>query len=224
MASSRNHEVFLSFRGEDTRNNFLSHLKAYLAENGVATFTDDEQIRSGEYISPQLIQAIEDSRCSIVIISPNYASSTWCLAELVKILDCKERNGQIVIPIFYHVDRFDVENQCGGFGEALAKHDGDSQIQSWRNALTQLAHIPGFDFQDGDEAELIGKIAAAVSSKLMSNSTTASFNFNNIYRDIFGINSTRLNSYYVSALRGPTHFFCCCFFFKTFCLHLYSLI
>ncbi|PON31332.1 TIR domain containing protein, partial [Trema orientale] len=120
---SRKYDVFLSFRGEDTRETFMGHLRVALIEKNIGTFIDDDQLERGRYISPQLLRAIEDSSCSIVILSPNYASSTWCLDELVKILDCMATRGQVVIPIFYHVDPSDVRKQTGSFGEAFARHE-----------------------------------------------------------------------------------------------------
>jgi hypothetical protein len=81
------YDVFLSFRGEDIRNGFTSNLNGILRHNGFNTFMDDELPR-GEEISTELLEAIESSRISIIVFSQNYASSTWCLDELVKILEC----------------------------------------------------------------------------------------------------------------------------------------
>nr|KYP45814.1 TMV resistance protein N [Cajanus cajan] len=105
MVSSKKYEVFLSFRGEDTRMNFTSHLHEALKKKEVETFIDYE-LRKGDEISPALIQAIENSLVSIVILSPNYASSKWCLEELNKILECRKKQGQMVIPVFYNVDPY----------------------------------------------------------------------------------------------------------------------
>ena len=89
------YDVFLSFRGEDTRNGFTSNLNGILRHNGINTFMDDK-LQRGENISTELLETIESSRISIIIFSKNYASSTWCLDELVKILECKN-NGQVEI-------------------------------------------------------------------------------------------------------------------------------
>nr|KYP57130.1 TMV resistance protein N [Cajanus cajan] len=110
MVSSKKYEVFLSFRGEDTRTNFTSHLHEALKKKEVETFIDYE-LRKGDEISPALIQDIENSLVSIVILSPNYASSKWCLEERSKILECRKKQGQMVIPVFYNVDPSHVRNQ-----------------------------------------------------------------------------------------------------------------
>ena len=82
----------------------------------------DEKLPIGEEIPAELLEAIESSRISIIVFSENYASSAWCLNELVKILECK-KNGQIVLPIFYEIDPSVVRNQKEKYGEALEKHE-----------------------------------------------------------------------------------------------------
>ena len=130
--------MFLSFRGEDRHNGFTSNVNGILRHNGINTFMDDDLLR-GEEISTELLEAFESSRVSINVFSQNYASSTWCLDELIKILECK-KNGQSVIPVFYKVDPSDVRNQNGNSGEALAKHEDklkdNMKVQRWRMALT----------------------------------------------------------------------------------------
>ncbi|KAH9725928.1 ADP-ribosyl cyclase/cyclic ADP-ribose hydrolase [Citrus sinensis] len=62
------HDVFLSFRGEDTRDNFTSHLHYVLSLKGIKTFVDDQLIR-GDNISRSLLDTIEASSISIIIFS-----------------------------------------------------------------------------------------------------------------------------------------------------------
>nr|GFA50982.1 Toll/interleukin-1 receptor (TIR) domain-containing protein [Tanacetum cinerariifolium] len=70
MASSSNssaqksfkYDVFLSFRGEDTRNNFVGHLYEALEAKCIETYKDDEKIEKGERINDQLLKSIEESR------------------------------------------------------------------------------------------------------------------------------------------------------------------
>ncbi|KAF3949220.1 hypothetical protein CMV_024883 [Castanea mollissima] len=158
-ASSSTHrwdyDVFLSFRGEDTRNNFTSHLYKALCDKGINTFIDDS-LQKGEEISKELVKAIESSMISIVIFSKNFASSTWCLNELVKILECRS-NGQWVLPIFYKVKASEIRKQEGEdnpFRIALAKHeekfkDDREKVQRWRKTLTDAADLSGFPYNDG---------------------------------------------------------------------------
>jgi hypothetical protein len=48
------YQVFLSFRGEDTRKNFTDHLYTALVQAGIHTFRDDDEIQRGENIDFEL--------------------------------------------------------------------------------------------------------------------------------------------------------------------------
>ena len=156
MASSSTHQwkhdVFLSFRGEDTRIGFTDHLYNALLQKGIDTFLDD-QLRRGEQISPALLTAIENSRISVIVFSENYASSSWCLDELAKILDCVNVLGHKALPVFYKVDPSHVKRQEGCYGEAFAKHEqiyreNMEKLLKWKAALTEVATISGWDSRD----------------------------------------------------------------------------
>ncbi|CAL2258365.1 unnamed protein product [Prunus armeniaca] len=150
FTKSWKYHVFLSFRGFDTRSNFTSHLYSNLRLQGINTFMDDDELRRGEEISNTLLTAIEDSKISVVVFSKNYASSKWCLDELVKILDCKESNQQLVIPVFYKVNPSDVRNHRGSFGNALANMDCNNveKVNKWKEALSQAGKLAGFTLSD----------------------------------------------------------------------------
>ena len=142
------YDVFLSFRGEDTRNGFTGHLYKALCDNGIYTFIDDD-LRRGEEISEELLKTIERSMISVVVFSKNYAESHWCLDELVKIRQCK-RNGQLVIPVFYKVNPSEARKQAGNFAAALTKLEEKvkNKVQSWRIALTETAGLAGFHYDN----------------------------------------------------------------------------
>ena len=142
---SKNFDVFLSFRGEDTRLGFTSHLYNSLCQRGIHTFIDDNLPR-GEQISAELLKTIENSMISIIVFSENYASSTWCLDELAKIVECK-KNDQLIIPVFYKVNPSEIRKQNGKFGDALAEHEKNMdyrKVQRWRNALREAANLSGW--------------------------------------------------------------------------------
>nr|XP_023874680.1 TMV resistance protein N-like [Quercus suber] len=164
---SKNFDVFLSFKGEDTRLGFTSHLYNALCEQGIHTFINNNLLM-GEQISTELFKTIESSMISIIIFSENYAFSTRCLDELVKILQCK-KNDQLVRPVFYNVNPSEIRNQKGKFGEALAKHEEKfkdaEKVQRWRNALYEVANISGWHYKHNcTEFEFIQGIVEEVSN------------------------------------------------------------
>ena len=148
MNNPRNnkYDVFLSFRGEETRDSFTSHLYSALCQTNIETFIDDQLVRGNE-ISQSLLDAIEASSISVIVFSEGYASSRWCLDELLKILECRKEYAQIVIPVFYRVDPSHVRKQTGNFGDSFLKLEErfPDKMQSWRNALTEAADLSGFD-------------------------------------------------------------------------------
>ncbi|KAM0991094.1 hypothetical protein ACFX13_009644 [Malus domestica] len=149
------YEVFLSFRGEDTRKSFVSHMYTALHNKGILTFKDDERLEHGKSISTALLKAIEESKLALVILSPNYANSSWCLNELVKIMQCRKDMGQEVVPIFHNVDPSEVRHQTGRFllavrnvteHEEVCSEDRNN-INRWRAALREVAGLKGWDLQ-----------------------------------------------------------------------------
>ncbi|KAJ0763459.1 putative TIR domain, P-loop containing nucleoside triphosphate hydrolase [Helianthus annuus] len=178
---SLKHEVFLSFRGEDTRKNFVDHLYEDLVQQGIHTYKDDETLPRGESIGPTLLKAIQESRIALVVFSPNYADSSWCLDELAHIMECVDTNGQIVIPIFYHVDPSDVRNQKGKYRKAFSKHEkkNKEKVESWRKALEKAGNLSGWvinETENSYEAKCIKEIVDTISNRLPTLATNVNKN------------------------------------------------
>lgn len=149
MPSINKYDVFLSFRGVDTRDTFTSHLYAALCRKKIETYIDN-RLERGDEISPALMEAIEESDVSVVIFSENYASSSWCLDELVHILNCRENNKQVVIPVFYDIDPSHVRKQKGSYAVAFKEleerfEDSMDKVLEWKTALKVAANLSGFD-------------------------------------------------------------------------------
>ncbi|CAJ2665819.1 unnamed protein product [Trifolium pratense] len=159
----RIHEVFLSFRGGDTRASFTSHLYASLQNVGITVFRDDDSLQRGDHISTSINRAIEESMISIIVFSINYADSRWCLDELVKIMKCHRTIGQVVCPIFYDVDPSEVRHQT------VLKFDFPiyELEKRWIGALQEAAGLAGFVVQNfRNESEAIKHIVEKVTHLL----------------------------------------------------------
>ncbi|PWA40917.1 disease resistance protein (TIR-NBS-LRR class) family [Artemisia annua] len=141
IQKSFKYDVFLSFRGEDTR----------------------------KTISDELIRAIEESRFYIIVFSKNYASSSWCLEELVKIMECEKMTEHTAYPVFYDVEPTEVRKLYGPVGEAFKKHENDESAGKWREALKEAASLAGWELKTtaaGHEANFIQKIIQDISLEL----------------------------------------------------------
>ncbi|XP_010256316.1 PREDICTED: TMV resistance protein N-like [Nelumbo nucifera] len=164
------YDVFLSFRGDDTRTTFTESLHTALKQRKIEVFIDYELSR-GEEIKPELLKAIEDSGISIIVFSKNYASSSWCLDELLKIMECRENMGQIVLPVFYDIDPSYIRKQSGSYADAFARHDNDKRfteekLKAWREALTNASNLAGFNLQNEDQEKFIQRIVENVLTRM----------------------------------------------------------
>ncbi|KEH17605.1 disease resistance protein (TIR-NBS-LRR class) [Medicago truncatula] len=169
-SQSKKNDVFISFRGEDTRSNFTSHLHAALCRTKVKTYID-YNLKKGDYISETLVKAIQDSYVSIVVFSENYASSTWCLDELTHMMKCLKNNQIVVVPVFYNVDPSHVRKQSGSYMVAFEKHvcnlNHFNKVNDWREALAQATSLAGWDSRKYMlESELVEDIVQDVLQKL----------------------------------------------------------
>ncbi|XP_057990127.1 putative disease resistance protein At4g11170 [Hevea brasiliensis] len=167
------YDVFISYRGKNIRDGFVSHLLNAFQQKQINAFLDENHCK-GEDISPALLATIEESYVSVVIFSQNYADSSWCLDELVKILGCRKTLGQLVLPVFYHVDPTDVQELTGNFGEAftIAKHGEElkgclDRVEQWCHALMEISNIKEWDSRNFKfESKLVAKIVNDVWEKL----------------------------------------------------------
>ncbi|CAN7084308.1 unnamed protein product [Brassica oleracea var. botrytis] len=85
------------------------------------------------------------TKIAIVLLSERYASSSWCLEELVEIMN--RELGQMVMTIFYKVNPTDVKKQTGNFGkvfEETCQGENKEKIETWRQTLEGVATIAGY--------------------------------------------------------------------------------
>ncbi|CAI0421316.1 unnamed protein product [Linum tenue] len=169
-----NYEVFLSFRGPDVRTTFADSLYHFLDHSKIRTFFDDEGLRKGEKIAPSLVQAIQESKIYIPILSQGYASSKWCLEELsLMVKSLNQNQGHILLPIFYFVEPRDARRQEGSYSRAFRqhsrKHDAET-VKEWKEALQVVSHMKGWHVTESDgQGAVIDKIFSHVWSHLMGN-------------------------------------------------------
>ncbi|XP_042508676.1 disease resistance protein L6-like isoform X1 [Macadamia integrifolia] len=185
-ASEWEYEVFLSFRGEDTRTNFTDHLYNALCNLGIHTFRDNEEVRIGEKLDMALRSAIRHSKIAIPIFSKKYGSSKWCLRELAEIVECKKQ----VMPVFYHVDPSDVRNQTGSYEDAFRDHEkkfDQETVEGWKKALREVAELKGWELEkiaDRHEGKLIKLIVKQVWDELRKSHLTVSDNLVGIHSHV----------------------------------------
>ncbi|KAK3435598.1 hypothetical protein EUGRSUZ_C00040 [Eucalyptus grandis] len=160
--------------GLDTRHGFADHLYHGLRRAGIHTFRDDDELQQGEDIRPELMAAITNSKVLIPIFFVNYGTSSWCLNELVQIMEGKNNNEQKVLPVFYKVKPADVGHQIESFGKAFHEREkrllkrssfNPAILEKWKQALLEVSNLKGHE-AEGSEVELVKLVVREVLNEL----------------------------------------------------------
>ncbi|VVB08022.1 unnamed protein product [Arabis nemorensis] len=131
-------QVFINFRGDELRNNFICHLEVALKNEKINYYIDTKAARSEDL--DIFFTEIEKSKIALAVFSKRYSESNWCLDELVKIMERVDEKKLRVIPIFFNVTVGDVEQQTGEFGDNLhggVRRDKDN-MHKWEKALRSV--------------------------------------------------------------------------------------
>jgi hypothetical protein len=177
---ARWYSVFINHRGVDVKKTFARSLYVRLLEKGLTAFLDEEELQAGYNFSSQRIEAIGTASVHVAIFSPRYAESSWCLNELLRMLESTAP----IISVFYRFTSAKVgwtQGKDGNYAQALKalaekttregklRYDSKS-IENWRNALSHVTDNKGFELEvrNGKELklELLDKVVACLSKRL----------------------------------------------------------
>ncbi|KFK31592.1 hypothetical protein AALP_AA6G132500 [Arabis alpina] len=128
---------------DEVRYSFVSHLSDALCRKGIDVFVD-----SDDQLSEEAKAVVERARVSLIVLPRNLEPTTACLGKLVRVLDCKRRIDQMVVPVLYGIGTF-----AGNWRRALQEISGLSQSHYSRKERT--------------DSELVEEIAR-VCEKLLS--------------------------------------------------------
>eukprot|EP00253_Pinus_taeda_P005444 PITA_05444 len=166
------YDVFINHRGPDTKATFARPLHHHLLSHGFRAFLDEQELEAGFDFPSQIVRAIRAASVHVAVFSPRYTESTWCLNELLLMRE----SGCPIIPVFYKVSP--AELRYGNPLHALEmKTNPDpvtgmprprynsATIQNWRNALSIVADISGFDLEGkfhGEEIRMLDEVVESV--------------------------------------------------------------
>lgn len=151
-------DVFVNFRGKDTRNEYVDYVYRDLTNFPVEVFLDDRELVIGEKIKPKLMEAIQQSKMYVVVFSKDYASSTWCLEELAEIFKCYKEYNRPIIAVYYRIEPSVVRCQRESFKTSFEKHEAQYELEiknrvpsvftmedinGWRRVLKAVAGLKG---------------------------------------------------------------------------------
>ncbi|XP_039164802.1 TMV resistance protein N-like isoform X2 [Eucalyptus grandis] len=94
-ASATQYQVFLSFRGPDTRDTFTDYLYRIMVGQGIVAYRDSEELHAGDRIN-DLLRAVGNSKIFVPLFSTGNDSSAWCLRELARMMELDEANSEAI--------------------------------------------------------------------------------------------------------------------------------
>ncbi|XP_039156338.1 disease resistance protein RPV1 [Eucalyptus grandis] len=160
------YDVFLSFRGQDTRFSIVEILHKNLVHNKILVYMDNEAVAHDRGISWELLGALDDSHIYIPFLSKGYASSKWCLHELARMVARKKSNGKRILPIFCDVEKEDVKLESNLYKDALSDHrkyhNNDDEVMEWEEALKYVGDMDGYHWTTNSLEGLIERITEDV--------------------------------------------------------------
>lgn len=134
----RAYHVFICHHGKDTKEEFAEPLYRHLhGLKGLRVFLDKPELMGAYQIEPQIEAAIQSASVNIVLFSPRFPESPWCLNELSLMTMYKAK----ILPVFYRVRPSDLlGNQ---YIETLLSHrhkdrQNTETVGRWKDALVQV--------------------------------------------------------------------------------------
>ncbi|XP_057813217.2 disease resistance protein RPV1 isoform X2 [Cryptomeria japonica] len=161
------YHVFINHRGPDVKKTLGSLIYRALKRIGLRVFLDEQELQTGNYLTPAIKTAISNATVHVAIFSETYAESPWCLNELLWMLDC---HGGKLIPIFYGIQPSDLRYiQKGAYAEAFNNHKSKgrvkySLVERWMSALIKVSDVSGLVFSKvkDDLGEFLDRIVDTV--------------------------------------------------------------
>lgn len=159
------YDVFISHRGPDTKRNFAILLKAALQKHHIVAFHDDRDLVPGHSGPAGLQAAMEDADLGIVILSPGFFESRYCMEEL----DFFLRAGR-VLPVLVDIAADECKPASGIVRSGKVWETCGMRETDWRDVLRRLqgitmlvAHDGYWDTLSGGSCEAHGKEVGAAS-------------------------------------------------------------
>eukprot|EP00898_Chlorokybus_atmophyticus_P004753 jgi/Chlat1/5279/Chrsp35S05191 len=144
-AREEGYDVFLCHRGPDTKRTFSAWLNRELKRQKLRVFFDDRILCMGDLASVEMDSAMRTAKCGIVVLSPQFFESYWCMKELRVFLD----RGNCM-PACYHITPDDIDAEAiknKKVGTAWEHHGGQLWTKcgmneaDWTQVICELAVV-----------------------------------------------------------------------------------
>ncbi|KAL4582594.1 hypothetical protein LXL04_007148 [Taraxacum kok-saghyz] len=148
LYNSFKYDVFLSFRGEDTRTNFIDNFIMLFIRKA---FIPTRMTRESEKAKVSVMSSSDPLKTQSFtsLFSPKIMPlrhGAWM--SFVKIIECQRTNGHTAYPVFYDVEPSEIRKQSGVVGKAFCKHENEEAVGKWREALKVAADLAGWELKN----------------------------------------------------------------------------
>lgn len=149
------YDVFLSYYGLATRNNFVDDILHALGKKGISTRMEDISIVKGQfsYLPQPIFVSMEQSSMAVIVFCRDYVTNPICLNVLLKIMESSKaiEGGFFLLPVFYDIDPLDLRNSDWPFQEIHRKYlqfgeryeYSEESVKLWRQAIVELTNLQG---------------------------------------------------------------------------------
>ncbi|XP_042489032.1 TIR-only protein-like [Macadamia integrifolia] len=139
-------DVFISHQGTDTKRTAAGLLYDRFKLLQLHPFFDSKSMKPGDKLFDKIGAAIVGCKVGVLIFSPNYCSSYFCLHELALLMECNKK----VIPIYWDVNASDLKVVDNGNYTA-------EELKRFRWAVEEAKQFVAltFDSRSGDWSEFL---------------------------------------------------------------------
>ncbi|CAH1415795.1 unnamed protein product [Lactuca virosa] len=132
-------DVFINHRGIDTKKNVAGLLYNHLVRLRLRPFLDSKNMKPGDKLFDKIDAAITGCKVGVVVFSPRYCQSYFCLHELARIVEAKKK----LIPVFCDVKPSELIVRDDG---SCSKH----QLNRFKTALEEAKYTVGLTFDSSN--------------------------------------------------------------------------
>eukprot|EP00898_Chlorokybus_atmophyticus_P002895 jgi/Chlat1/3606/Chrsp235S03604 len=138
----KQYDVFLCHRGPDTKRHFSIWLKCELERQKLQVFFDDRSLQMGNDSPQKMDSAMQTATCGVVVLSPSFFASQWCMKELRTFLD----RGNC-LPACYDVTPYDINAENIKNKAVWEQHGGQLWTEcrmteaNWTRTVQDLATV-----------------------------------------------------------------------------------
>lgn len=111
--------IFISHASED-KDDFVGPLAAVLASSGLKVWYDDFELKPGDSLIESIDNGLGLCQKGVVVLSPTFFNKKWPRLELNALVRRHVDEGKVIIPIWYNVDKSQVEKYSALLADIVA--------------------------------------------------------------------------------------------------------